>query len=304
MSPNVWCIVLGSGDGTRLRGVTTLPDGTCVPKQFCAFGRASTLMTLTLRRARRLTAETRIVPVLAESHRPWWAQEVADLEPENVVVQPRNCGTSSGLLLPVLHVFARDPSAVIAVLPSDHHFDDEVEVRGAIHEATRLASSLPSAVILLGMTAESPQTDLGWVVPCLPGDDGSSRIHDFVEKPDSDRASELLDMGALWSTFMMVGRAQAFLDLYHAAAPALFRAFLSAAESGQLVHGGEPAPALRHLQERLMPSDFSRDVLQRIEARELLRVTRVPPCGWSDLGTPERLSAWMKQEGAGAGAFQ
>jgi hypothetical protein len=34
--------------------------------------------------------------------------------------------------------------------------------------------------------------------------------------------------------------------------------------------------------------DFSRDVLEGSEA--LLRVQPVPACGWSDLGTPKRVS--------------
>jgi hypothetical protein len=44
---------------------------------------------------------------------------------------------------------------------------------------------------------------------------------------------------------------------------------------------------LIQLYEQLPALDFSRDILQR--SPELLRVMSVPPCGWSDLGTPRRV---------------
>jgi hypothetical protein len=39
--------------------------------------------------------------------------------------------------------------------------------------------------------------------------------------------------------------------------------------------------------------DLSRDVLQRSTA--FLSVIRVPPCGWSDLGTPDRLHRFLER---------
>ena len=45
--------------------------------------------------------------------------------------------------------------------------------------------------------------------------------------------------------------------------------------------------ALGELYERLPNLDFSRDVLEGAE--DTLRVLAVPGCGWSDLGTPQRV---------------
>ena len=44
---------------------------------------------------------------------------------------------------------------------------------------------------------------------------------------------------------------------------------------------------LAQLYEHLPALDFSHDILHR--SPELLRVISVPPCGWSDLGTPRRV---------------
>jgi len=48
------------------------------------------------------------------------------------------------------------------------------------------------------------------------------------------------------------------------------------------------ADAARQAYARLQVSDLSPDVLDR--STDSLRVLPVPPCGWSDLGTPERLA--------------
>jgi len=38
--------------------------------------------------------------------------------------------------------------------------------------------------------------------------------------------------------------------------------------------------------------DFSREILERQAAH--LRVIRVPPCGWTDLGTPHRVASTVR----------
>jgi len=43
--------------------------------------------------------------------------------------------------------------------------------------------------------------------------------------------------------------------------------------------------------DRLPALDFSRDVVEPSTDDSRLLVQRIPACGWSDLGTPERLGA-------------
>jgi hypothetical protein len=51
-------------------------------------------------------------------------------------------------------------------------------------------------------------------------------------------------------------------------------------------------PAIVDLYQRMPELDFSRDLL---EGRErALRVLEVPPCGWSDLGTPNRVGQTVR----------
>ena len=288
-----WAIILAAGDGTRLSGVARAADGAVVPKQYCAFGTGRTLLARTVERARRIVPRERIVGIVAERHRRWWASEGAEILPQNVVVQPQNRGTAPGLLLPLLEVFVRDPSAIAVVLPSDHHVERSPIFDAALRDAIRLAQDDALRVFLLGIVPEGAESGYGWIVPSPHGAAQALGVGAFIEKPGPRHALALLQGGACWSSFIMVGRAGAFLDLYRRALPELLRVLLPVARPGRGGGPREPSQALRDVYASIQLADFSRDVLQGECVRESLGLVRVPACGWTDLGTPERLSRWL-----------
>jgi hypothetical protein len=98
-------------------------------------------------------------------------------------------------------------------------------------------------------------------------------------------AADLQRRGGVWNSFIMAGRAQAFLDIYAARFPEVVLAMVGALKADA---GGWPSGGLRDLYEDLPEIDFSRHVITGYESR--LRLLAVPACGWSDLGTPERVA--------------
>jgi hypothetical protein len=66
------------------------------------------------------------------------------------------------------------------------------------------------------------------------------------------------------------------------------------------VLAGSPQARLRHLYDEIPTLDFSRAVLER--APGSLGVLAVPPCGWSDLGTPSRLESFLGRARVGRAA--
>jgi mannose-1-phosphate guanylyltransferase len=279
-----WAIVLAGGEGSRVRGLTCDAGGSSVPKQFWRFEDEPSLLERTLRRAQCLTPLDRVVPVVAEHHRRWWRPQLRHLPAGNVVVQSVNRGTATGLLAPLLQLFWREFDALVMILPSDHHARDERPLEDTLHRAIQATSNWPGSVMLLGIEPDAPDPDYGWVLPG-PGR-GAVPITRFVEKPPVATAADLMRRGALWNSFMLVATARALLGLYEAAQPEL----LAASADYLRAHGWQPErlPGL----ERTLPfRDFSRDILEHVPER--LRVLRVPPCGWTHLGTPARLAAWM-----------
>jgi len=287
---NVWVVVLAGGDGARMAALTGGVTGEAVPKQYDRFGLDEPMVRWAIERALGLTPLERIVVVVAEQHRRFWARELRDLPPANVIVQPSNRGTAPGVLLPLLDVFFRSQrNAEVVVLPSDHHVADETVLREALLAALRETREPDRPVVLLGMPAAEPEADLGWILP-LRGPE-RVRVAAFVEKPDAETARYLHDRGALVNSFMLAAHSSRLLSLYAAMQPRLLSAFVP------VVLNGSDRHALRALYDEIPSSDFCRDVLEGCPGA--LAVQSVRPCGWTDLSTTarvERLVAHLEAE--------
>lgn len=276
----VWAIVLAGGDGTRLRGLTGDGAGNAVPKQFCSLDGGASLVEQTLNRAGSVVAVERITTIVSASHAGHWRSALRVVHPQNIVVQPANRGTALGVVLPALRIIERDPDARILILPSDHYVDDEPVLKSAMHTALDEIRCHPSGVALLGIEADQPDPELGYIVP---GSALRGRLHDirrFVEKPSVGEAQRLCEEGALWNSFILACRARSLVDLY-------LSRYRDIVEAVQAVDLGDYA-GLCEVYARLPEIDFSRHIVAGLEPR--LALMRVPRCGWNDLGTPQRLA--------------
>lgn len=275
-----WSIVLAGGSGTRLSYLTTDSDGGPVPKQFCSLDGGATLIEQTLNRAARIIDRERATAIVSLAHRGYWAAGFKGLRAENLIVQPRNRGTAIGILLPVLRIVARDPQARILILPSDHYVADELALAHAMRAALEDIRHNPIGVALLGIEADQPDPELGYIVPRSAERMRLRPVRRFVEKPDIDEADRLVRNGALWNSFILVCRARSLIDLIAHRCPDVMRMFEAA--------GVHDEARLHELYQALPDVDFSRDIATGQEHR--LTVMAAPSCGWSDLGTPHRLA--------------
>jgi mannose-1-phosphate guanylyltransferase len=289
--------VLAGGDGSRLRALTTKPCGTSVPKQYCSLHGGHSLLEDAIARAQRVVALDRVCTIVAQQHREWWTEcplLVEALDDANVIVQPRNLGTGIGILYSLLHILAKDPEAQVVLLPADHYVRDEDVLNRALLQALERLARDAERPVLLGLQPDEPDTDLGYILPGDPDPHGGHSVARFIEKPGYSVAREIIDAGGLCNTFIMVAAARTLLDLYMPRFAPLVMEMQVGLAKGQTA--GSPTgswPALLALYERLPELDFSRDLLEGRAAD--LCVLRVPPCGWSDLGTPRRVGEIVKR---------
>lgn len=282
-----WALVLAAGSGSRLRTLTGNGGGTAVPKQYCSLAGGPSLVRETLARARRIAPPDRVVVVVAEEHAVWWRPALADLPESNIVVQPLNRGTAAGILLPLLTILDRDPRATVAVLPSDHHVADEETLARSLRTALDVAERDGERIVLLGIEPEATDSDYGWIVPGERARDGIAAVRTFVEKPRPELAVELLRRGGLWNSFLFAASGSALRALFLRRRPSLLGALVIAPRGNW--RDAESRRTLARIYSDLPISDFSRELLQGTEDR--LALLPVPDCGWSDLGTPARVSA-------------
>jgi mannose-1-phosphate guanylyltransferase len=285
-----WALVLAAGQGTRLRSLTTTEAGTEVPKQFCSLRGGSSLLHEALDRARALTPDANICCVVAAQHQQWWLPQLGSLLARNVIVQSQNRGTANGILLPLLLLHQRDPGARIIVLPSDHHVRERAVLARSMRQALAHLQRCPGQTLLLGFEPEESDPQLGYIVPGERDGQGNLRVLQFIEKPTRAQAHQLISRGALWNAFIMASTVETLLALFMRRVPEIVDVMCAAIERDLRTPGR--MWAVDRLYEALPIVDFSRDILAGQSSH--LRLLPVPMCGWSDLGTPERVAQALR----------
>jgi mannose-1-phosphate guanylyltransferase len=292
-----WAIVLAAGSGTRLRPLTANRAGTPVPKQYCSLRSGPSLLQEAVQRAAAVVPRRRTFVVVAEQHAEWWRPLARDLAACSMAVQPENRGTAVGILLALLRILERDPNARVVVLPSDHCVADEGVLTRSLSSAIGALLYRRAELVLLGVTPEDPDPELGYIATDSAAATGLLSVTEFVEKPNRAHAARLAAAGALWNMFIMAANGRALLELLRSREPSIVADMRRALE-GHLSSGANAA--LRELYYRLPVLDFSRDVAQRNPAA--FAALRVPACGWTDLGTVDRVRKWLSTGASRFGA--
>lgn len=287
-----WGIILAAGEGVRVRDFLARLCGGRGIKQFSAVLGNQTMLDRTRARVRQLIRADHIVVVVSEDHRAEVSQQLSDWPPENIIFQPTNRDTAAGVLLPLAHVTHRDPLATVAIFPSDHFIVDEKQFMRCVQQALWETEWFPQNLTLLGVTPDGIEEGYGWIE--LEESDGryTSGVRRFWEKPPQPQAYALWQQGALWNTFVCVATAGMLWQLIREVAPDLYKDFLVIR---QAIGTPEEERVVKEVYRHLRKLNFSSDICQRRPRQ--LRVLPVPPVGWSDWGSSDRIIATFEQLG-------
>jgi mannose-1-phosphate guanylyltransferase len=290
-------IILAGGNGTRLLSLTRKATGRDTPKQFCPLLGNKTLLEETRRRVALAVPPSRTITVLAREHEPYFEQLLDASEP-NLIVQPSNRGTAPAILYGLLRLTKLGHHGVVAVFPSDHYVSHEERFMLHVKAAANSALLHTEQVVLLGVGADRPESQYGWIEPALPIDLSASGpatvvpVRRFWEKPDPMIALELLRRGCLWNIFVIVGTTSAFLDIFARALPQVYGSL-----AGVLPFLGtaQEQDAIEQVYSEINDCGFSDSVLS--EFVENLSVLPVSGLVWNDLGESDRVLATIDQLG-------
>lgn len=281
-------MILAGGEGRRLASLTRALYGRELPKQFAVLAGSRSLLQETVERAAMLGELARTIVVVSSPHEALARTQLAAYPAVRLLVQPFGLDTGPGLLLPLSYVRARSPDGRVIVLPSDHHLSDALPLSDAIGRADADLDGR-GRVTLVGVEADRPETEYGWIVPGRrlggQGRDAVWAVRRFVEKPSEETARRLRERGAVWNTFIATGPVAAFWELARLRLPRHAIGFEMWADSGDRA---ESAARLRSLYAELSPASWSVDVLSRSPVEQLALVS-MAGSGWSDWGSPRRV---------------
>jgi len=269
-------VVLSGGSGTRLWPLSRQNQ----PKQFLALVGEHSLYQETVLRASRLPGAAAPVTVCADDHRFMVGEQLqaVGLPRGGTLLGPAPRNTGPAIALAAGHLAARDPDALMLVLPADHLIEDESAFRDAVARAMGLADA--GWLVTFGIRPDYAETGYGYI---LGGDalgEAGLRVERFVEKPDGDTAAGYLAHGGYsWNSGMFLFRASRYLDELQRHAPAI-------AEAAREAY----ANARRDLDFTRIDADaFAASPSDSIDYAVMETTDRaavVPvSCGWSDIGS-------------------
>ena len=283
----LWSVVLAGGEGARMRAWINASFGVSEPKQFCVLHGKRSMFQLTLNRARQIAPDGKIVAVTVRDFEQKSKIQIGRRHVD-LLVQPTNRGTAGAIYFALSHIMSRDPSAHVVIFPSDHFVEPEDTFIESIRRAINLSALIPDKLMLIAATPDRVESDYGYVLPganiASYGGNRLSSVVGFREKPPAREISRIQKAGGLWSTFIIIGMAQAFFDAAATCNPRILDAFCSYRPT----IGGHQENASRACQSQgIAPTDFSRDVLQNMPHH--LAMYQLNNVHWSDWGRPERV---------------
>lgn len=287
MPTSAWSVILAAGQGRRLASVT---GG--LPKQFWAPKGGRTLLEHTVDRMAHVSPPARMVTVVNQSQRAHAELIAARTSLGRIAYQAGDRGTAAGVLRGLIEV-AAPPDALVVLTPSDHGVARSEVFLAGLRDAAREIRLGSTGIVLMAVEPESSSNDFGWIRPAHHDrPDRLRRVQAFVEKPSREAAADLLASGGVWSTMVVVARLQALYRLYAAHLPALNDVFRQA----RAVPADLREAFLADRYPQLPHTDFSRDLLG--PAAGLFLYVWPREMGWTDLGTPDRLDAWLRGRSA------
>lgn len=290
---DLWAIVLAGGSGCRLQSF--LRDRGCrYPiKQFCAITGRRTMLEHTWQRVELLVAAEHMLTVVDAAHAHILNEQLDGERRGDIIYQPANRETAPGVLLPLAHIVQRDPTALVAIFPSDHFVLEAERFMAHVQIAACAVRRGWWDIALLTVVPDRYEGDYGWVEVARSGRHAEScllPITRFWEKPDPHTGRALYEAGHLWSTMVTVARAAALWELVYAAQPALRAPFEQIRDA---VGTPAEAAAVERAYRDLPSVSLSGGVFARMPRR--LAAIAVRGVLWSDWGREERVAETLRR---------
>jgi mannose-1-phosphate guanylyltransferase len=222
-------------------------------------------------------------------------EQLPDLPPENIIVEPAGRGTAPAIGLGALHVRRRDPEGVMAVVTADHHIGDAPRFRRALMAAAQVAEA--GHLVTLGITPSFASTGYGYIrrgelLQTLDSFDVCRAIR-FTEKPDKTMAQAFLESGLYsWNSGMFIWKASAIWDEFERQMPVLHAQLRE-------IEGAIDTPEREAVLERVW-ADVDKETIDYGIMEHARDVAVISVCiGWNDIGSWRTLMELLETDESG-----
>ena len=194
--------ILSGGAGTRLWPVSRKS----YPKQFYSLAGKEPLLVETLRRVQDLGS----LYVLTTQQLNSQTQGLLNrthLKAE-IIAEPAPQNTAPIIATFNEIAFRKNPNSLVCVLPADHAIHTTEQFQSDLNKALALAAE--GKVVTFGIPPTGASTAYGYLKVKAEGQ--AFAVESFVEKPNLEKAKDLIQNSALWNSGIFVFKASTFKE--------------------------------------------------------------------------------------------
>ncbi|HHB92057.1 MAG TPA: mannose-1-phosphate guanylyltransferase/mannose-6-phosphate isomerase [Thioploca sp.] len=210
-------VILSGGVGSRLWPLSREH----YPKQLLALVGKNTLLQNTILRLASLAEQANPLIICNEKHRFLVAEQLhnIDIEPANIILEPAGRNTAPAVAVAAFTALAKDPEAILMVLPADHLIADSITFCQTIEAGIQLAEA--NYLVTFGIVPNNPEIGYGYInASDFIEDTVALSVESFVEKPDLETAKQYLKSGKYyWNSGMFLFKAAKYLQELEKFAP-------------------------------------------------------------------------------------
>jgi mannose-1-phosphate guanylyltransferase/mannose-6-phosphate isomerase len=269
-------VILVGGAGTRLWPAST----ESLPKPFLPLVAGKSTFAVTLERLADPALFAAPVILANREHGGLVGKALAAAGTGgDILLEPEGRDTAAAIAAAASFVAARDPGAMLLILPADHLIADVEAFRADVRAA--LPAAAAGRIVVFGIRPDRPATSYGYIKPgeALPGATAARAVAAFVEKPDAATAAGYLAEGYLWNSGNFMLSAATALAEFGRHAPEVLAAARAATETAATEGGTHRLGAEAFAKAPRISFDYA--VMEKTGNAAVVATG----FDWSDLGT-------------------
>lgn len=198
------------------------------PKQFIDFfGTGRSLLQMTYDRILPLVPAENIIAVTNERYASLVKEQLPDLLPENILLEPARRNTAPCIAWASRHIMSKCPDASVIVTPSDHLITRERDFEQAIATGFDFVEN-NNALLTLGISPSRPETGYGYIQVGDIVTDKIRKVKTFTEKPNIEMARIFLQTGEFfWNSGIFLWSIPAIVNAFREYAPEVAACFFN-----------------------------------------------------------------------------
>ncbi|WP_309543453.1 sugar phosphate nucleotidyltransferase [Cytobacillus firmus] len=196
-------MIMAGGKGTRFWPWSVKDK----PKQFLSLLSNETMIQTTYKRFSQWLSSEKIFVVTTEEYLGLVMEQLPELSPEQVIVEPYQRDTAPSVALTALHFLDKGDDEVLVMSPADQYISNSEALKESLLLAEEIASD-ENAIVTLGIKPTRPETGYGYIKSEQENEEEQVlKVTEFIEKPSLNHAKDLVNnSNVFWNSGIFVWR--------------------------------------------------------------------------------------------------